>query len=600
LVPAETTPPATLAGVAVTTTARRGGQTWVVSPPALLTVPVVAELVAVLGKGAAAVVLLGPVPSRELQTVLAELENVPLRSLPRARCVLADGGHEVRRGDVERVDLRLALPGPEDPRLALAPALELWLEHSLAPSFPGVRVSSDLGGGCPTLAVRAPCGELSPVATLKRLRQELARLAEAAPTPVDLDLLTVAWQGRLALLATNGAEVATQLVDRLALGVNVAQLVAAPRLDPAALTALTRVVLGGHAGFATLIEQETRSRPPAVTALPNGATVTTAWIPGQLAVVALALGSLDPLTARSVLDGVASAAARRGWGVSQRELLGVASVAVAAPSSSVTEVLESMLVDLDKARGLSGDPLVAEVQRSLGVATTLSGDGVSVALALPPEAEEGVDAARKFLDDLPPGGVRVDNGLQARRLAWQESDETPRVVAALELPPGAVGAVLAGLLRERAARESALQCQLIAPPGRLLLLLLGSGEAHVPALDVRLAASWSSVRGARVSTEEVTASVRRLQGELFGDLATATARTAAQPFVAGMPSLQELLGVSSGDVTTALAGLPAWNALPRFARGRAPQVVMPSPGGSGVRKSPTPVATPPAGGAEGR
>jgi hypothetical protein len=47
-----------------------------------------------------------------------------------------------------------------------------------------------------------------------------------------------------------------------------------------------------------------------------------------------------------------------------------------------------------------------------------------------------------------------------------------------------------------------------------------------------------------------------------------------------------LLATEGSDVDVALRGLPSWEQLARFARGRGPEVVVPPTRRRGVRKSP--------------
>ena len=163
VLPAEASPPDTVAGFPAQLTARRGALLWSVRVPALLVQSALSEFVQTLATtGCAAVVLLGPVPARELEGPLAALEGVPVRPLPRVPCVLAEGGVEVRRGSPERVTLSLALPGPTDPRYDLIPALVAFLRARLATTFPDVRVESELEGACARLLVRLPAGQEHP------------------------------------------------------------------------------------------------------------------------------------------------------------------------------------------------------------------------------------------------------------------------------------------------------------------------------------------------------------------------------------------------------------------------------------------------------
>jgi hypothetical protein len=585
VLPAEASPPDTVAGFPAQLTARRGALLWSVRVPALLVQSALSEFVQTLATtGCAAVVLLGPVPARELEGPLAALEGVPVRPLPRVPCVLAEGGVEVRRGSPERVTLSLALPGPTDPRYDLIPALVAFLRARLATTFPDVRVESELEGACARLLVRLPAGQEHPRVIVRNLRQRLAALPATAPTQDEVSRAIASCQARAARAMVAGRAAALELAERLALGGGVAGALATPALDPATLTELAHQVLDGHAGFATLVEQERRPQGEAPQTLGNGVVVTVRWIPGETGVVAVALGGVDPLAGRRVLTAAAETAASEGWAASVGNTLGVPTLAVAAPAAGITAVMEHVSESLTGAREPGGDNLDAEVARALGLAERVTAETVSVALALPPEVDEGAEAAGKFFGSLPGGGVRTGATLATSGLAWKVGDGPPQEIGVVELPATAAGLVAGQVAQDRLSHEAGLRTFVLVPAGRVVLAVAGDGGSHVPALDARLATLWKGACRPATAAEAMAAA-RRLLSLLYGDAAQATARAAAAVFLPVVPTDSQLLGTEAREVTAVLAGLPAWEKVPRFARGRAPQVVAPPPRKSGVRKS---------------
>jgi hypothetical protein len=585
VLPTEASPPEAVVGFPTTVTPQRGALLWTVRVPVLLTQPALSQFVQTLATtGAAAVVALGPMPARELEVPLAALEGVPDRPLPRLPCVLADGGVELRRGAPERVELSLTVPGPQDPRYDLMPALAALVRSRLLAAFPEVQVESELEGGCARLLVRLPAGNESPRLVLGHLRQTLATLPSATPTADEVVSALAACRTRAARAAVAGAAVAEELAERIALGGSVAGALASPALDSAALAELTRQVLEGHAGFATVVEQERRPQGEQPETLEDGAVLSVRWIPGDTGVVAIALGNMDPRAGRKLLTSAANAAADEGWATDMGEALGVPTLAVAAPSSAIIAVMERVSDSLTAAQPARGDDLDSEVAHAFGLSERATAESVSVALALPPEVDEGPEAGRKFFGSLPGAGVRTGPTLANPGLAWKLGDGSPQVVGTVELPATVAGVVAGQVVQDRLARAEGVRTFLLAPPGRPILALAGEGTAHVPALDARLADLWKGARRAAAAAE-VTAAARRLFAVLYGDAAQATARAAASVFLPVVPGEAALLGIEAREVSAVLAGLPNWEKLARFARGRAPQVVVPPPRKRGMRES---------------
>jgi hypothetical protein len=589
VVPADAAPPAAIAGFPVEVRPRRGAQVWGVTVPSLLAPQAVADLAAQLAaSGAAAVVALGAVPARELQDALAALDAVPARPLPRSRCVLADGGVAVQLGNPDRVELVFALPPPDDSRADLIPALVAWVQTRLAGDFPDVKVESELHDDCARMVVRLAAANEHPRAVVRRIRQRIAALASTPVTGDELARALAACQARAVQAAVRGGPVARDLAERLALGGGVAAVLATPVVDADTLAELARQILGGHAGFATVVEQERRPRDEARQTLDNGAVVQLRFIPGEIGVVAVALGNVAPRAAGKVLAAAATAAARKGWVTTVREFAGVPAVAVAAPAAVLTDVIEQVSDGVTSVRPAAHDDLQATVMRSLGLANVPAGEAYSIALALPADLEIGGEAAGKFFGGIPPGQVTAGATTGGVGLNWTVSADNPEVAGVVELPPTAAGMVAAQLLRDRLASEPGITTMVLAPVGRLALTVAAAGDPHVPALDGRLAGVWRKVSALKTSPGEVAAAGREVFAAFYGDAAVATARTAAAAFLPVVPTEADLLGADPAEVGKVIAALPAWEKLVRYARGVAPPATPPRPAKLTVRKSPPP------------
>ncbi len=586
VVPADAVAPAAIAGFPLEVRPRRGAQLWSVTVPELLAPQAVSDLAGRLAaSGAGAVVALGAVPARELQDALAALDAVPARPLPRSRCVLADGGEAVQRGTPNRVELVFALPPPDDPRADLAPALVAWVQTRLAAEFPDVRVESELHDDCARMAIRLAAVNESPRALVRRLRQRVAALANTPATPEEVTRALAACQARAVQAAVHGGTVARDLAERLALGGRVAAVLATPVVDADTLAELARQVLGGHAGFATVVEQERRAQDEARQTLDNGAVVQVRWIPGEIGVVAVALGNVAPRAGREVVAAAATAAARKGWVTTVRELAGVPAVAVAAPSAALTDVIEQVSDGVASVRPAVHDDLEAVVMHSLGLANVPAGEAFSIALALPADLEVGGEAAGKFFGGIPPGQVTAGAAAGGPGLNWTVSGDAPEVVGVVELPPTAAGMVAGQLLRDRLAPEPGIATMLLAPAGRLVLTIAAAGGPHVPALDARLAGVWKKAAAPKTPAGEVAAAAREVLAAFYGDAGAATARLAAAAFLPVVPTEADLLGADPAEVGKTIAGLPPWEKLARYARGQAPPTAPPRSARPTVRKS---------------
>ena len=550
-------------------TPRRLAQILTVRAGELQLAAVVSELLEALREtGAAAVVAVGPRPPRDLAQLLEGSENVPWHPLPRQRCPLIDGGIEALSGSPERVELAFGLPEMTDLRLSVAPALALLIELAVRSHVPGVRAGLDLSTGCARLVVRAPAEQVPPRVLLRTLRSELVALADRDPASSEMEGVRIASAARAGRLAVDAAGAAREVAEWVALGGVPAAVLATAEVEISALTSLAREVLSGHSGWGTVVEAEQRGRPPGRESLDNGALLSVAWVPGDLTVLAVALGGFAPRTGGEVLDRCAAAAAGQGWFTHRSEILGVPVVAVAVPAETTNEALELLVGSLQTVEPPSDDLLWAEVVRTLGFAVRPEAETVSLAAMLPLDAETGAEAARKFLAGLGTGSIRVELPAVDRQLRWTPSEGRPRLIALSEIEASPAG-VLAAVLLQNRATGAGLELHLLAPPGRLTLGLVGAGEPHVPALDARLAGVWPRLVRP-VDGPELRAALARVETLVLGDMAQAAARVAAQPFLPCSLDERALRTVTAGDINRVLGTLPSWTGLLRVAHGPAP------------------------------
>lgn len=581
VLPADTRPPERLAGEAVQVTPRRLSQVMSLRPSALRVGAAVGELLAAIRtSGAAGLVAAGPLPARELEGLLEGAEDVPWRPLPRLRCPAVDGALNALSGSPERVELVLGLPDPTDPRLALLPALVHWIELALRDTLPGARGELDVAGGCAELVLRVPSPERPPRDTLRRLRAQLAALALRQPTAQELEAIGAAAAGRAGRQAVDTATVAREVAEWVSLGGQAATILSDPPVDAQALAAFGREIMTGHAGRGTVVEAERRPGTQPRESLDNGALLRVGWLAGDVAVVGLALGGLDPRAGGTILDGAATAAAQHGWASQRLDLLGVPVVAIAVQASQASEALELVTDVLRTPQPSVPEGVWADATHALGLASAPTAETVSLAAFLPIDAEEGAEAGRKFLGELSAGAVRVGTSGAERRLVWTPDAQSPTMTALADIEPSPAGVLAVFALQSRAA-EAGVELHPMAPTGRLVVAVVTTGEAHVPALDARGTVLWKHLVRP-VESGELQAVTGRALHALLGDLGVQTAREAALPFLP--PELGEtaLRAVTAGAVTRVLAGLPPWTELLRFARGPAP----PTAPAGGVRKSP--------------
>lgn len=584
LVPPETAVPAQLGGFQVETRPTALGVVVEVTVPVFAAVPALAALGAALeGRGAGALVVLGGTPARELAVAGGALEKVPLVAAPRRACLWAEGNVSLLRGSPERLELLLPLPGPDDPRWDLLPALEAWLRRRLAQRWAALTTSLDLRDACPRLAIRVPSPTEPPRAVLPRLREAIRELAAATPTQEEVEAVASSLDRWRAGWAVDGRTAARELVLRRAAGGRVASTLAPPYVDAEALAALARSVLGGQAGEAVVVETERRPVEDAPEELENGVLLAWRWVPSVVGVVGVALGGVDPELGEGVLGQLASEAAREGWHALLDTVAGVPAIALAVPVDDLPAVLEAVASTLGEAAAGPAPGGGSQVVAALALATEISGSTVAVAVWAPPEADVVREAAVKFFSGLPPAKVRSTVPLSPGLTQLTGAGEAV-IHAVLELPLGLPGWLAGHVLAGRWQRLGGTRVRWLAPAGRLVLELTASSDGHVPGLDARLATLWPTLC-APATAEEAAGAAAQLRARLYGDPARAAMRTAAALFFPHLPRQEELLGVEAEEISGALASLPAWAQLPRLGRGPEPLLAAPPPG-PGVRKSP--------------
>lgn len=580
--PPEVSLPATVMGRAASVTTQPGATVWTLSLPELLTVVAAREVLEQLS-AAGAVVAVGPVPARDLRAAFQLLDATAYRPPPRRPCIVADGTLEVIRGGDERVELAFAAPAPGTPDFPLVEALAAWVRVRLARDFPGLRVGTETVQGCSRLVLTAPAGDDEPRRVLDGLRTSVRGLAVRPATATEVTEVQGLLQRRAVRWATSGAAVARELADQLAHGASVGALIAPPTVTTDVLAGIAGTVLGSHSGAARIVEQERRAGQPILDTLDNGVVVSWRWIPGDVAVAAVAFGGLEPGAGRGAAQAVAAAAASSGWIVDVVDLLGLNLVALAVPAGDVAAALETVAEALAGLPATRVTELDAALADRLGLARVPSAESLALSMALPIEAEEAPEAAAKFFAGLAPGGLRSASSGGETALAWTPAAPPPRMLAVVELPADAAG-LLGGSVLAARLTSAGVTPAWVAAPGRLLLRLAAQGEADVPSLDDRLTISWDAARGVP-SESEIQAAAASLAAHLSGDLARATARVAATHFLPALPPPDSLVSVEAEAVGEVLAQLPAWHELLRVAAGPAP----PEPaaaGGSDVRQSP--------------
>jgi len=551
---------------------------WSVELPAVLAGEGLQEMSRLLVDiGAMAFVSLGPTPARMFGLGLQELDRVPWRAPRRRSCVVADGSVEVRRGSPEGMEVAFNAFAPEDPRFPLLPALSVWLRLRLATRVSGVEVANVVEEGCSRLLIRAPAPRDHPREILNDLRRLLRALPSTPITAEEIQEVDAIIRREATRWTMDGAGFSELVLERLAYGGGTDGLLHPPFVDELVLRGLVQELVAGRQGRTVMTEQERRARwePPA--RLDNGVLVSVRWIPGEVAALGLAFGAVSPEPVLALLRQVAMSLSRGGWPSEVLDLAGIPAFTVAMPPEDVVEIIEAVAEIVVDGIPDGGEGPWSEVLSSVGLSPLPSPATMSVALLLPPAAEEATEAVAKFFSSLRAPGVEVAGLPVTPGLHWVKEAGEPRMLALLELPPSPNGYMAGEVLVARLSAESGINVRWLQPPGQLLLALDLSGEVDVPALDRRLAGLWQRLRRA-AGEEEIGSARRRLAARFFGDMGKSSARTAAQALVADLPGPEHLAGVDARDVSAVLAGLARWEEVRRFAAGPAPEEpVPPSP-----------------------
>ncbi|MGC8917486.1 MAG: hypothetical protein ACP5NF_10975 [Thermoanaerobaculum sp.] len=534
------------------------GRSVVLSVPALAAPAALGEAFPALS-GAVAVVLLGPVPKRDLALALEALEGVSPGQRPSARCSASDGVVTLVRKESEGFRWAFPLPGRPDPRFELAEAAAWLLEKRWrAQGFSGpVRVE---GGACPLLVFYHRGGD-----PRERLVDARDRRGELA-APVEEGEMTafLAVQKREAhRWAVDPKGVALAACQRLGWGGALGPLFFPVAPSPAALTRFLAEVME-PAGNAEIYERERRILPPETKTLANGAVLVLTRTGGDTGLLAVALSGLDATVAGDLAQEGAVSLAAKGLPSQVTVASGMAAVAAVGSGEELIDALEELMAVVSRPRGRGGAGLRTQALEALGLGFEVFGENVAVVLALPEGHEELGEAAEKFLAAVPAGKVR-----QIRRLApglWrQERVGSGEVWAVVELPGTLAGTVVGEALAQRLAAQG-VEVEQHHPPGGLVVLFGGGGAPTLPAQEERLASAWEEAR--LLGPEDTTKAWEALTGRLFGSAAQATARRALGVFA---PSLAPPFWQPPGDeeVRQVAVALPGFRQLPRLGAGPA-------------------------------
>lgn len=510
---------------------------------------------------AVAVILVGPVPARELTASLEALEAVTPALPPRAACRFADGLVTPTRQTVEGFRWSFPLPPLWDPRSELAPVLAFLLEKRWQKlGFTGpVRVE---GSPCPLLVLehRGP----NPRKVLTMARESRAKLA-AAVGEGELADFSAIQRREASLWAVGPKKVAMAGVERLGWGKELGPLLYPVEPAPAAVEALLKEVLLAYAGQAELWERERRTLPPEVRTLSSGVVLAFRETGSDVGIMAVAFSGVEGALAHALAQEVGLRAAKKGLPSQVTVALGMAAAAVVGSPEELVEALEevSTLVG-SAARETKAGPALLRARNALGLAPQAFAENLGVVLELPEGSDELAEAAEKFLSALPAGKVLRLPQL-APGLSWEPQEGPAQVVAVVELPATLPGAVAAEVLRQRLVAQG-VEAELQHPAGKLVLLFGQSGQATVQQQDEALGAAWANA--CLFSAEDVGKAWASLSQRLVGSAAQATARIALSVFYPALGS-GHWVAPEEKEVREVVAGLPGFKILPRFGVGRA-------------------------------
>lgn len=516
---------------------------------------------------AVAVVLLGPVPRRELVGVLGTLEGAEHRPPPRPSCPWVEGELTVLRGEKEGFLLRLPVPPPEDPRWELGELSAFLLE----------RRWRELGFSGSVRFLPAPCPQLvledqgEPARKRLRLaRERLGMLAEA----VSEEALAAfrAFQEREAgKWAVDPKGLAAAALWRLAWGRPLGPLFFPTTPSPAAAAACLRELVEGRVGSAQVWEREVRPGMVSQETLGNGLVLRVEELASEVGILAVAIAGVEGGVAGEAARALAMQAATAGLPAEVLEVAGMAGVAVVAPGEVLAEQMEAMAAALSSFEKGSEDELREKGVAALGLFRKVRAENLAVFCQLPAGEGEAVEAAHKFFGAIPSAAVSRGRAL-APGLAGEEGVGPARVVAFALLPATLSGAALGELLVRRLGALG-VEAQLALGVGQLVLAVSSSGATSVAEQDAALERAWENAR--LVASQEVLEFFRGFQGQLHGAAARAAVRQAMGLFLPGLGSA--VLGLEPEEVRQALAALPSYRELPRLGRG---------PGGGAGQREP--------------
>lgn len=509
--------------------------------------------------GAVAVILVGPVPARELATALEALEAVVPAPPQRALCSFADGVVTPVRSASEGFRLSFPLPPPWDPQSELAPAVAFLVERRFQRlGFSGpVRVE---GGACPLLVMQHLGPNPRRMLTLAReKRRPLAGTVEEG----ELSAFAAMQQREASLWAVDPRRVALLGVERLGWGKALGPLFYPVEPAPAAVEALLAEVLLPRAGSAEVWERERRALPPQERTLGSGVVLAFRENASEVGILAVAFSGVDGALAQELAQEVGLRAAHRGLPSQVSVALGMAAAALAGSPEELVEALEDLAALVAKGPKETGETTaLARARQALGLAPQAFAENLGVVLELPEGRDELAEAAEKFLSGLPAGRVTRLPQL-APGLAWQAGEGPAQVAAVVELPASLAGALAAEVLVQRLAAQGA-QVELQHPAGKLVLLFSQSGLATVQQQDEALAGVWETAR--LFSPDDTARAWEALSRRLLGSAAQAAARRALSIF---FPALGTGLWVSpeEAEVRQVVGELPGYKMLPRFGVG---------------------------------
>lgn len=508
---------------------------------------------------AVAVVVVGPVPARELAAALEALEAVVPAPPLRVVCSWADGVVTPVRRTSEGFRWSFPLPPPWDPKNELAPALAVLAERRFQRLGFSGPVSVE-NGACPRLVLQ----HLGPnprkmLAVARENRRKLAKTLEEE----ELSNFTAMQRREARRWAVDPRGVAVAGVERLGWGRALGPLLYPAEPAPTAVEDLLVEVFLRHAGTAEVWEGERRTLPPEVRTLGSGVVLAFRENASDIGILAVAFSGVDVVLAQALANELGVRAAKRGLPSQMSVGLGMAAVSLVGLPEELVQALEDLAELVAKGPGEGADATaLAYARQSLGLATQAFAENVGVVLELPEGRDELAEAAEKFLAGLPAGKVAQLRQL-APGLAWLPAEEPAQVAAVVELPVGLAGALAAEVLVQRLAAQGA-QVELHHPAGKLVLLFAQSGQATVARQDEVLRGLWET---ARLLTPEDTAKAwDTLSQRLLGSAAQAAARQALSVF---FPALGTNLWVKpeEAEIRQVIAELPDYRMLPRFGVG---------------------------------